>query len=288
MASELSAHASPETLVEDEDHLALAACCQPRTALCTVVGIDGSFSRRLGAQLAVMPDGEIAGSLADGCLEQQLVLDCRDTSEAIVKRYGRGSPQIDFRLPCGGGLDILVDPRPDHAACARALDELHRREEVALALAPNPLLLRRRYIPRLAIRAFGEGPELAALATIASAAGVVCEAIGKSSLTLGQASETPPADPWTAVVMLFHDHEWETALIEETLSSPAFYIGAQGGMRARQARIDALRAMGIPEEGLARVRSPIGSPLGSRTPQALALSVLAEVVGEYERLRPAA
>src|SRR6185369_8791945 len=57
----------------DEDQAALRLAAQvPDTALCTIVGIDGSYSRRRGAQLAVAPDGRMAGSLADGCLEKEL------------------------------------------------------------------------------------------------------------------------------------------------------------------------------------------------------------------------
>ena len=272
----------------DEDHLALAAACEPGTVLCTIVGIEGSFSRRLGAQLAIRDDGSIVGSLADGCLEQQLARDCREAGTATVRRYGKGSDTIDFRLPCGGGLDILVDPSPDRAACADALAALQARRGAALELAPNPLLPLRRYIPALVVRAFGEGPELAALVRIGTAAGLLVETTGKDRLTLGQPSATVPADPWTAVIMLFHDHEWELALLEEALDGSAFYIGAQGGFQARSGRVSELERRGASEADLARIRSPIGNPSGSRTPQALALAILAEVTGEYERLRPAA
>ncbi|MEC7819449.1 MAG: XdhC family protein [Pseudomonadota bacterium] len=88
--------------VRDEDHLALAAACQPGVGLCTIVGIDGSFSRRLGAQLAVLPDGTTVGDLADGCLESQLASDMTQCTQPSVVRYGRGSSRIDFRLPWWG------------------------------------------------------------------------------------------------------------------------------------------------------------------------------------------
>ena len=272
----------------DEDHRALAAACDPGTVLCTIVGIEGSFSRRLGAQLAIRDNGEIVGSLADGCLEQQLARDSREARGAVVWRYGRGSDIIDFRLPCGGGLDILIDPAPDRTACAEALAALQTRQEAALTLAPNPLLTLRRYIPAPIVRAFGEGPELEALAGIGKAAGLSIEAVGTRNLTIGQPSALVPADPWTAVIMLFHDHEWELTLLEEALGSRAFYIGAQGGFQARSGRISELARRGVGDSDLARIRSPIGNPSGSRTPQALALSILAEVTGEYERLRPSA
>ena len=274
-----------EYLDEDEDHLALFAAVAEGAALCTVVGIEGSFSRRLGAQLAILADGTIVGTLADGCLERQLVSDCRQTNSAIVKRYGSGSGTIDFRLPCGGGLDVLLDPAPDRAACVAALDALCSRREAQLLLAPNSFLTDRCYLPRLVVRAFGEGPEIDAMRAIAAASGIACQIVEQKSLTLARQSGLTPADRWTAVVLLFHDHEWEATLLEEALNSDAFYVGAQGGHNARSARLDELRRRGVAERNLARIRSPIGTPSGSRTPQSLALAVLAEITGEYERLR---
>ncbi|WP_374405297.1 XdhC family protein [Pelagerythrobacter sp.] len=291
MASDLEPNVSPVDhvpSVDEEDHLALAAARHPGVLLCTVVGIDGSFSRRLGSQLAVMPDGRVVGNLADGCLEEQLKADGRATASPVTRRYGKGSEIIDFRLPCGGGLDILIDPSPDRAACAAAVRDLAQRRTACVALAPNPFLSARLYIPRLVVRAFGEGPEVDALQAVAAAAGIACEVVTKSNLSLGRRSELPPADRWSAVVTLFHDHEWETALLEEALESDAFYIGAQGGLNARSARVDELRRSGATDADLGRIRSPIGTPTGSRSPHALALSILAEVAGEYERLRPAA
>jgi xanthine/CO dehydrogenase XdhC/CoxF family maturation factor len=40
----------------------------------------------------------------------------------VALRYGRGSPFGDIQLPCGGGLDILLVPRPDPAVMAALLD----------------------------------------------------------------------------------------------------------------------------------------------------------------------
>lgn len=275
----------PEGL-DGDDHSALAAASEYGAALCTVVGIEGSFSRRLGAQLAILPDGAFAGSLSDSCLEEQLKSDCRDTAAPQVVRYGRGSDRVDFRLPCGGGLDILIDPAPDREICAAAMHDLASRKEAALTLPANDLLMRRNYIPRLVIRIFGEGPEVEAMRRVGEAAGVACEVVPTAALSLGRPSGLPPADRWTAVVALFHDHEWEASLIAEALTSDAFYVGAQGGFNAREARIGELRRRGIGDEALARMRGPIGTPAGSRSPQTLALAVLAEITGEYERQRP--
>jgi len=268
-----------------DDRAALRAACEDGVGLCTIVGIDGSFSRRLGAQLAVHTDGAITGSLADGCLEKQLASEVAAATEPVVKRFGAGSELIDFRLPCGSGLDLLIDPSPDRAACRAAVEQLARREAAALAL-PAEALPQRDYIPALRLQLFGEGPELEALAALAAASGLEVEAQGKDALSLGRRPQGLTADPWTAIVLLFHDHEWEQAILEWALGTPAFFIGAQGGFEARRGRSERLAAAGTPPDQLARIRSPVGVIARSREPGVLALSVLAEVVGEYEALHP--
>jgi xanthine dehydrogenase accessory factor len=275
------------TPVWAHDHSALRAACEPDVGLCTIVGIEGSFSRRLGAQLAVGLDGSIIGSLADGCLEKQLASEVAAASMPVVKRFGSGSELIDFRLPCGSGLDILIDPVPDRPACVEAIARLSQRHGAALELATGGDLLRvRRYVPGLRLVVFGEGPELEALSTMATVAGVAVEAHGSRALSLGSRPTGIAADPWTAVVLLFHDHEWERPILQWALDTPAFYIGAQGGAEARRQRRESLAAAGASPSQLERVRSPIGAIPHSREPGVLALSVLAQIVGEYEALHP--
>ena len=274
--------------VRDEDHIALAAACRPGVGLCTVVGIEGSFSRRLGAQLAVLPDGSTVGDLADSCLESQLAADVARCAEPRVVRYGRGSSKIDFRLPCGGGLDILLDPSPDRKACRTALEALQARRPARLALGGETRLRSRKYLPALKLVVLGEGPELEAVASLSSAMKVEVETLSKDDLVLGQAARKVRYDPWTACLLLFHDHEWELALLEQALASDAFYIGAQGGEKARADRTLALAARGVPEERIARLTSPVGLMPACKSPRSLALSALSEIVGRYEQMRGAA
>lgn len=270
----------------DPDHAALRAACAPGVALCTIVGIDGSFSRRRGAQIAVRPDGSVVGDLADTCLERQLASDVRSAAGPQVSRFGKGSPIIDFRLPCGGGLDILIDPSPNRAAIRCATDDLAARKPASLPLPDNPLLADRRYVPSLRICAIGEGAELDSLATIGAAAGIEIETVVKRRLSLGRPPKLEIPDRWTAIVLLFHDHEWEAPLLAHALQSDAFYIGAQGGKIARVERTELLRRDGFDDVQLARVKSPIGQMSGSRTPQTLALSILSDVLSRYEAVHP--
>ncbi len=270
----------------DDDHAALAAACEEGAGLCTVVRIEGSFSRRLGAQLAIGADGTLTGTLADGCLERQLAADIARCRSPVVVRYGRGASTIDFRLPCGSGLDILLDPTPSRTACNEALQRLSRREPASLALPENDHLAARHYLPALRLLAFGTDPELAALARLAAASGIPTTCHSPSDLALGRPPDRAPPDGWTAAVLLFHDHEWELPILRHLLSGPSFYVGAQGGETARDARLLGLRRAGVAECDVARVRGPVGAIPSSRTPRSLALSILSEIVAEYEALHP--
>jgi xanthine dehydrogenase accessory factor len=277
------------------DHDALIFAASNPAALCTIVGIDGSFSRRRGAQLAVGRDGTRAGDMADNCLDAELAKQATDafqTGEVRLLRYGRGSPFIDFRLPCGSGLDILVDPAPERALLERCARDLEARRQTALAL-PLPvgtqmrMVHERLYIPALQLLILGSGPECTALSRLAAAQGVGVEwREAGNGLSLNQVPTDLQADRWTAVVLLFHDHEWEHALIDWALRTPAFYIGAQGGAPARAERVERLKETGHGEGELARLHSPIGLIPHARDPGVLALSVLADVVGAYEALHP--
>ena len=274
----------------DDDTEALFACAEHGGALCTVTAIDGSWSRRLGAQLAVLPDGSTRGSLADGCLEKALASEAAAGGPPRVLRYGQGSPYLDIRLPCGSGIEVMVDPAPDRAALAAATETLLARQPADLAIGDTlhgPFV--RRYLPKLRLAVLGSGPEVAALVRLARAQGVECLVAGPSdeagvdhSIGLGQAPHLA-VDAWTAIPVLFHDHEWERGILPWALGTPAFYIGAQGGRGARETRQAMLEELGL---GTAahRVRSPVGLFAHARTPSVLALSILAEIVAEYEQL----
>jgi xanthine dehydrogenase accessory factor len=273
----------------DDDRAALRAACRDGTGLCTIVGIEGSYSRRLGAQLAVLPDERMAGSLADGCLERQLASELRQMSRAgapAVRRFGAGSAEIDFRLPCGSGIDVLIDPAPDRHACRQAVSMLDGRQAASLPLPGAPAgFATRHYIPPPRLLVFGEGPEPAALLHLAAASGIAAERVGEG-MAVGDAPAQVPVDRWTAIVLLYHDHEWEQPPLHWALGTPAFLIGAQGGARTREQRLEQLADAGFTADDRARIVSPIGLIPRTREPLVLALSVLAQVVERHEQLHP--
>jgi xanthine dehydrogenase accessory factor len=289
----------------------LSAALGDGATLCTLVAVEGGFSRAPGAQLCVAADGSVTGDMTGGCLEAALVSDSRAAQAAhgpLTVRYGKGSRYIDIQLPCGGGVEIRVDPRPDRVIIAQTLAALEKRETAAFSfgLSADDGLWRletagspaqfdtKRFTcsfhpaPRLLV--FGNGPEVRTVTELAQTWGCVIEvffpsgSLAVDGLTLGKIPSSTVIDPFTAVILLFHDHEWEDALLRWALASDAFYIGALGGFKAVQRRTVALKEQGVSKAALARLRGPIGLIPAAKDSAMLAISILAEVAETYGRL----
>ncbi len=82
----------------------------------------------------------------------------------------------------------------------------------------------------------------------------------------------------TAIAVLTHDPKIDDPALHIALASPAFYIGALGSPTTQAKRRERLLEAGISAEQLARLHGPIGLKLGGRTPEEIALSVMAEIV----------
>ncbi|UKJ64176.1 XdhC family protein [Cellulosimicrobium cellulans] len=85
-------------------------------------------------------------------------------------------------------------------------------------------------------------------------------------------------DVRTAVAVLTHDAKFDVPLLRLALDLPLAYVGAMGSRRSHAQRVAALRAEGVTEAALARLRSPIGLDLGAVTPEEVAVSITAELV----------
>ncbi len=84
--------------------------------------------------------------------------------------------------------------------------------------------------------------------------------------------------PQTDIVILAHDEKFEDPALHVALRSRAGYIGAIGSRKTSQQRVDRLRRAGFTDEDLRRIHAPIGIDIGAKTPQEIALSILAEII----------
>jgi xanthine dehydrogenase accessory factor len=86
--------------------------------------------------------------------------------------------------------------------------------------------------------------------------------------------------PDDAVAVLTHDVKFDEPAIVEALHRGCRYVGAVGSRKTQGDRRDRLRAVGVTDDELARLRGPVGLDLGGRAPAETALAIMAEVVAE--------
>lgn len=87
-----------------------------------------------------------------------------------------------------------------------------------------------------------------------------------------------PLDRRTAVVTLTHDPKLDDPALVAALGAPCFFIGALGSRKTHAARCERLRAHGIPDAQIARIRGPVGLAIGAISPAEIAVSIMAELI----------
>ncbi|MGR6808444.1 XdhC family protein (plasmid) [Sphaerotilus natans] len=289
--------------------------------LVTVARTWGSAPRPPGSLMVIDGRGRTWGSVSGGCIEDDLVARVREGGLAAV--CARGTPEVQrygisaeeahrFGLPCGGTIELVLEPVSERSRLAELLAALDARRSVErrLDLARGEVRLsegRPDGVPVLdeATLTSWHGPSAR---LILIGAGDIADFIGRMAPALGfevwvcdpreerraawqlpgvtLSAEMPDdliqrlkPDRRTAVVALSHDPKLDDLALIDALQSEAFYVGAIGSRRNSETRRARLREhFDLGEAALDRLHGPAGLYIGSRTPAEIALSILAEVV----------
>jgi xanthine dehydrogenase accessory factor len=283
--------------------------------LATVVKTWGSSPRPLGAMLALRDDGQVSGSVSGGCVEDDLIERMREHRLASDKpelaTYGVTKEQAErFRLPCGGTLQLVLEPVKDSAGLDELLSAIERQELVArtldLASGKSRLeagrwsdvlefdgrLLKTVHGPRWRLLIIGAAQLSRYLAQMAQALDyhvTVCDPREEYAVAWDVAgvpinSDYPDdvvqamnLDAHSAVIAITHDPKLDDAALLEALKSPAFYVGALGSKANNDKRRKRLADFDLSAGEIARLHGPVGLKIGSRTPPEIAVAILAEM-----------
>ncbi|MEO6024218.1 MAG: XdhC family protein [Burkholderiales bacterium] len=287
--------------------------------LVTVVKTFGSSPRPPGAMLAVCQDGRLAGSVSGGCIEDDLIIrlkageDIKPTPEVVT--YGVSSEEARrFGLPCGGTLQLVLEPLQKNAQGSRSWSEvlarIERREVVArkLDIATgnaeiveatltqdldfDDKTLTTVHGPRWRIGVIGAGQLSVYVAQFAQALDYnvfVCDPREEYRLSWDmpgvEVSKAMPddfvtalkADSHTAIVALTHDPKQDDLALLEALKSDSFYVGALGSKKNQQARRERLAEFELSPAQIAKMRGPVGLQIGSKIPSEMAIAILADI-----------
>jgi xanthine dehydrogenase accessory factor len=287
-----------------------------RVVLGTVVRTWGSAPRPPGSLMIIRDDGQVAGSVSGGCIEDDLIGRVASGELALRRAeattYGETAEEVRrFGLPCGGTVQLVLEPLSAQSQLRELLAaiESHQLVQRRLDLATGvvrhePALngdkvqfdghtLTTVHGPQWRLLIIGGGQlsrYLASMAVMLDYQVTVCEPReeyheGWARLEGVTLSTTMPdelvlamrLDQNSAVVAVTHDPKLDDLALMEALRTPAFYVGALGSRSNNAKRRERLLEFDVTVEEAAQLHGPVGLNLGALTPPEIAMSIVAEM-----------
>jgi xanthine dehydrogenase accessory factor len=252
-----------------------AAASGGRAALVTIVRATGSTPQRVGAKMLVYEDGRTIGTIGGGCYEHDACLKARGLIEsgrpALVHYDLNDDVASESGLVCGGQMDVFIEPIVPPADLY-VVGAGHVGYHVARLGA----------LVGFRVHVIDDREKFANRERFPDAAEVEVDAIDE---WLARASL--PRSAYAVIVTRGHRHDLDA--LRQLVGRDLRYVGLIGS-RAKVARLfETLRREGVSEDGLRRVRAPIGLDIGAVSPEEIAIAIVAEIIAvKYGKLRPEA
>lgn len=231
--------------------------------LCMVVRSQGSTPRRAGSKMLVYADGTIVGTVGGGELENRVIaeaLQALSEGRPRMLEYNMNDPNRGDPGVCGGQVEVYVEP-----------------------IQPQPKIV--------VIGAGHVGKAVAHLAHWLGYYVVVnddrqefCNPENTPGgdmylpVPMAELSEHLQIDRWTYLILTTRGVNVDLEGLPALLQTPAAFVGVIGSQRRWLTTRKKLLELGVEEEVLNRVRSPIGLELNAETPEEIAVSILAEII----------
>lgn len=287
----------------------------------TVVSVQGSAPRPVGARLAVNTDGDMAGSVSGGCVESAVVISALEVMDAGVGRlehFGISDEMAwDVGLSCGGVIDVWVAPLGENAAIDEARARQQAGESVALVTwmdGSGRQLVFGDYAweqsgladldgSQVYVEIFQTVKQLVIFGAVHTAQPLsrYAQDLGFNVVVVDARTALATKDRFpnveriltvwpdaafqeltitdsTWIAILSHDPKFDEPAILGALATDAAYIGTVGSRKTNADRRERLREAGVSDEQLARLHGPIGLNIGGKTPEEMAISILAEMI----------
>jgi xanthine dehydrogenase accessory factor len=286
-------------------------------AIATVVETWKSAPCPVGTHMLVHADGRFVGSVSGGCVEGDVLERAHMVlagAPPVLRRYGIADDAAwDVGLPCGGDIQVLVQPVSDDGFPAHLFGDIIKARSAGAALSVVTDLESGRsalldddagagfvniYHPPRRLLIVGAVEIASALAAIAVSQGVdvtLCDPRGRF-LTAERFPGIRLDDRWpddavkafapdsrSAIVTLSHDPKIDDPALAAALASPAAYVAALGSVRSHQVRLARLSAAGVSAEQCARIEGPAGVAINAISAPEIALSIAGGMIRAFNQ-----
>jgi len=231
------------------------------SAIATIVECRGSSPQKQGAKMLVCDDGSIMGTLGGGCLEADVV-------QAAIMTMKNGNPMtLPFELTeregglvCGGTILVYIEP---------------------VMLEPHLVILGAGHVGKalsklarftgFRVTVVDDREQFANRENIPDATDLLVN-------DFTRAFERVAVDHGAYIVVATRGHNHDLDAVKAALKTEAQYVGLLGSKRKKGLLFNTLRESGLAPEDIARVIIPVGLPIGSVTPEEIAVSIMAQII----------
>jgi xanthine dehydrogenase accessory factor len=234
-------------------------------ALCTVVRTGGSVPRHAGSKMLVGADGSLlAGTVGGGAMESRVVeqaLQALADGKTRLVTYKLTDPIAGDAGVCGGEVEVFIEPYVGNTTLV-VVGAGHVGKAVVHLGKWNGFR----------VIVVDDRPELCNASACPDADAYICAPIQQA---IAQITVSSP----TYVAMLTRGVPLDVEALPLLLQLPVAYIGVIGSRRRWLTAVDQLRAQGVTDQQLSRIHAPIGIEIGAETPEEIAVSVMAQIIG---------
>jgi xanthine dehydrogenase accessory factor len=231
------------------------------SAIATIVQCIGSSPQKEGAKMLVRDDGSIMGTLGGGCLEAEVI---QASMMVLVDGYPRTIPfELNERhggLVCGGKVLVYIEP-----VILEPILVILGAGHVGRALSKAAIFSGFR------VTVADDRAEYANREHFPDASEIIVRDFEDVFLSVS-------VNRNIFIVIATRGHNHDLDALRAALRTDAPYIGLLGSKRKRALLFKTLRDEGYTEESIARVRIPVGLPIGSVTPEEIAISIMAQII----------
>ena len=252
-------------------------------AMATLVGVRGRSSARVGSRMWIGPEGSVIGAVTiGGCVDVRAIELSRDvlaTGESQLVELALGDDEARaLGMTCGGIVELLVERINRDSSGARSMIAqmvatktlvIVGGSEIAITLARIAKTLDLRVVivdGRMHLANAERFPDVDEIRC-----GIPSEIVSDIGLTSR-----------VALVLVSHEYKYDLPILRAALTSDVGYVGMLGGKQRSESLKKMLRAEGVPEKALDRLRTPIGLDIGADTPAEIAVSIAAQLVSEWK------
>jgi len=234
-----------------------------RGALATIIRVSGSTPGKESAKLLVRDDGSTVGTVGGGCTESDIWREAMEVmvTDRPVRRSFRltAATAAETGLLCGGEFEVYIEPVGNPSVVILGAGHIAQRLV--------PLLASLEYRTTV----IDDRESFAHRERFPRASEVLVRAF-ESCL------DGVPVGPNTCIIVVTRGHEHDETALEQAARTSAGYVGLIGSRGKIGAILRHLSRRGVPREALDRIRAPIGLPIGSKTPEEIAVAIAAELI----------